>query len=133
MCCLVLGSLGLIGSEEFLCCVELTCMVPELLLLPTHQGLVLFYGHIRLLLPGSRSQADSNTACLISLDDVRCIPTCHSLTLPASRYCWTYSIVLRQTSASPGTWPVIEERCACTNRFLLACIVRKLPAMRHRT
>jgi hypothetical protein len=42
-------------------------------------------------------------------------------------------IVLRQTSASPGTWPVIEVRCACTNRFLLACIVRKLPAMRHRT
>ena len=49
MCCLVLGSLGLIGSEEFLCCVELACMVPELLLLPTHQGLVLLYGHIRLL------------------------------------------------------------------------------------
>jgi hypothetical protein len=31
-----LGSLGLIGSEEFVCCVELTCMVPELLLFPTH-------------------------------------------------------------------------------------------------
>ena len=31
-----LGSLGLIGSEEFVCCVELTCRVPELLLFPTH-------------------------------------------------------------------------------------------------
>src|SRR5918999_2319472 len=49
MCCLVLGSLGLIGSEEFLCCVEVTCMVPELLLLPTHQGLVLLCRHFRLL------------------------------------------------------------------------------------
>jgi hypothetical protein len=36
ICCLLPGSLGLIGSEEFLCCVEVTCMVPELLLLPTH-------------------------------------------------------------------------------------------------
>jgi hypothetical protein len=36
ICCLLLGSLGLIGSEEFLCCVEVTCMVPELFLLPTH-------------------------------------------------------------------------------------------------
>src|SRR5215204_7081987 len=36
------GSLGLIGSEEFVCCVELTCMVPELLLFPTHKSLVLF-------------------------------------------------------------------------------------------
>jgi hypothetical protein len=31
-----LGSLGLIGSEEFLCRVEVTCMVSELLLFPTH-------------------------------------------------------------------------------------------------
>jgi hypothetical protein len=31
-----LGSLGLIGSEEFVCCVELSCMVPELLLFTTH-------------------------------------------------------------------------------------------------
>src|SRR5215211_2037905 len=51
ICCLVLGSLGLIGCEELLCCVELTCMVPELLLLPTHHGLVLFSRHPRLLLP----------------------------------------------------------------------------------
>jgi hypothetical protein len=29
-----LGSLGLIGSEEFLCCVELTCMVPRALVVP---------------------------------------------------------------------------------------------------
>ena len=36
ICCLVLGSLGLIGCKEFLCCVEVTCMVPELFLLPTH-------------------------------------------------------------------------------------------------
>ena len=36
--CLLLGSLGLIGSEEFLCCVEVTGMVPELLLLPTYFG-----------------------------------------------------------------------------------------------
>jgi hypothetical protein len=36
ICCLLLGSLGLIGCEEFLCCVELTGMVPELFLLPTH-------------------------------------------------------------------------------------------------
>src|SRR5918994_7540844 len=49
MCYLVLGSLGLIGSEEFLCCVEVTCMVPELLLFPTHQGLVLLCRHFRLL------------------------------------------------------------------------------------
>jgi hypothetical protein len=31
-----LGSLGLIGSEEFVCCVELSGMVPELLLFTTH-------------------------------------------------------------------------------------------------
>src|SRR5829696_1868955 len=36
ICCLLLGSLGLIGCEEFLCCIEVTCMVPELFLLPTH-------------------------------------------------------------------------------------------------
>jgi hypothetical protein len=34
--CLLLGSLGLSGCKEFLCCIELTCMVPELFLLPTH-------------------------------------------------------------------------------------------------
>src|SRR5215212_4790115 len=36
ICCLLLGSLGLFGCEEFLCCIEVTCMVPELFLLPTY-------------------------------------------------------------------------------------------------
>jgi hypothetical protein len=36
ICCLLLGSLGLCGCKEFLCCVELTGMVSELFLLPTH-------------------------------------------------------------------------------------------------
>jgi hypothetical protein len=36
ICCLLLGSLGLSGCEEFLCCVELTGMVPELFLFPAH-------------------------------------------------------------------------------------------------
>ena len=35
ICCLLLGSLGLIGCEEFLCRVEVTGMVPEFYLLPT--------------------------------------------------------------------------------------------------
>src|SRR5215213_10743073 len=51
ICCLLLGSLGLIGCEEFLCCVEVTGMVPEFFLLPTHHGFVLFRRHLRLLLP----------------------------------------------------------------------------------
>src|SRR5215212_4328294 len=50
-CCLLLGSLGLPGCKEFLCCVEVTCMVPEFFLLPTHHGFVLFRRHLRLLLP----------------------------------------------------------------------------------
>src|SRR5215208_6514160 len=52
ICCLLLGSLGLPGCKEFLCCVEVTSMVPEFFLLPTHQGLVLFCRHLPLLLPG---------------------------------------------------------------------------------
>src|SRR5918992_6170691 len=71
ICCLLLSSLGLIGCEEFVCCVEVTCMIPELLLFPTHHSLVLFYEHIRLLLAGSLSQAESNTACMMPLDDVQ--------------------------------------------------------------
>src|SRR5919107_6091525 len=55
ICCLLLGSLGLIGCKEFLCCVEVTGMVPEFFLLPTHHGLVLFRRHLRLLLPGPLS------------------------------------------------------------------------------
>ena len=34
--CPLLGSLGLFSCKEFLCCVEVTGMVPELFLLPTH-------------------------------------------------------------------------------------------------
>src|SRR5215203_1088017 len=50
-CCLLLSSLGLPGCKEFLCCVEVTSMVPEYFLLPTHHGFVLFRRHFRLLLP----------------------------------------------------------------------------------
>src|SRR5215212_7350142 len=49
ICCLLLGSLGLIGCKEFLCCIEVTAMVPEFLLFPAHHSLVLFYRHIRLI------------------------------------------------------------------------------------
>src|SRR5215210_4204283 len=53
--CLLLSSLGPPGCKEFLCCVEVTGMVPEFFLLPTHHGLVLFRRHPRLLLPGPLS------------------------------------------------------------------------------
>src|SRR5215204_1652107 len=55
ICCLLLGSLGLPGCKEFLCYLEVTGMVPELLLFPTHHGLVLFNRHIPLFLPGPLS------------------------------------------------------------------------------
>src|SRR5215212_691178 len=55
ICCLLLGSLGLISCKEFLCCVEVTCMVPEFCLLPAYHGLVLFRRHLHLLLPGPLS------------------------------------------------------------------------------
>src|SRR5215211_1111134 len=51
ICCPLLSTLGLPGCKEFLCCVEVTGMVPELFLLPAHHGLVLFSRHPRLLLP----------------------------------------------------------------------------------
>src|SRR5215204_5283865 len=55
ICCLLLSSLRLPGCIEFLCCVEVTGMVPELFLFPTHHGFVLFRRHLRLLLPGPLS------------------------------------------------------------------------------
>src|SRR5215211_7414607 len=66
ICCLLLGSLGLSGCKEFLCCVEVAGMVPELFLFPTHYGLVLFYRHWSL---PSRfaSPTDHNTPCMMPL------------------------------------------------------------------
>src|SRR5215217_1852491 len=43
--CLLLGGLGLLGDEELFCGAEVTGMVPELFLLPTHWRLVLLERH----------------------------------------------------------------------------------------
>src|SRR5215203_4157760 len=62
-CCLLLSSLGLPGCKEFLCCVEVTSMVPEYFLLPTHHGFVLFRRHFRLLLPDPLSPGGPQHTC----------------------------------------------------------------------
>src|SRR5215210_930982 len=67
ICCLLLGSLGLSDYKEFVCCVEITGMVPELLLFTAHHSLALFRRHISLLLPSRLYPMDHNTPCMMPL------------------------------------------------------------------
>src|SRR5215203_5040604 len=64
ICCLLLGSLGLSACKEFLCCIEVTGMIPELVLFPAQQIRVLFYTPPPLPPPGPLYPMDHNTQCM---------------------------------------------------------------------